>query len=88
MTFGTDEKAQAHGIILFVAILVGSALFFVIADPAAGLIFDMSLNSTDSQLATDTINERKQIWGLVLYFIVFFALVFLIARSVVQSRRP
>ena len=84
----TDTRAQAHGFILFLAIIVGSALFFIIADPAMGSIAEMSLSQTDNQEAIDVIEERQQIWGYILFFCMFLGTIMLIARSVRQSRRP
>lgn len=83
-----DNRAQAHGIVVFFAMLVTGALLYTLFQPAADGILDAMLASTDSQQATDVINERQQIFGYMLFYVLFVSGLFLIARSVLQSRSP
>lgn len=83
-----DERAQAHGIIVFFAMIITGALLFTIFQPAIDQFLASMLSQTDNQVATDVINERQRIWGLILFYVVFVAGLALIARSVLQSRSP
>lgn len=75
------------GIIGFIAILVVAALLYTMMEPAAE-IFSMSLSQTSNQQATDAINLREQIFTNMLFYVLFLAGVFIIARAVFESRRP
>lgn len=87
-SFRDDRRGLATGIIGFFAILVVAALLFIMLDPALDTIFDMTLAQADSQRATDTIKMRQRIWAGVLYFVLLCAGLYIIARSVFESRRP
>lgn len=83
-----DERAQAHGIIVFFAMLLTGALLYTLFQPAVNGLLDAMVQQSSSQQATDVINERREIWGLILFYVVFVSGLFLIARSVLQSRSP
>lgn len=80
-----NERGQATGILTFALILGVAALLWGLLDPAATQIFESSLSTTSNQQAQAVINERATIWDNILFFIVAFAGVFLISRSVFQS---
>lgn len=82
-----DQRAQASGLIVFFLILGISALLWGILDFGLGKIFTSTLAQTNSQQATGVIETRQAIWSNLLFFILAFGGVTLIARSVVQSRR-
>lgn len=84
-----DERAQAHGIpAVFFAMLITGALLFIIFQPAIDQFAASMLSQTDNQVATDVINERQMIFGKILFYVLFLAVVAFITRSVLQSRSP
>jgi len=82
-----DQRAQASGIIVFLIILGVGALLWGILNFGMGEIFASTLNQTGKTQAQDVINQRQTIWNNILFFILAFAGTFLVARSVVQSRK-
>lgn len=87
MTMRHDDRGLAVGIVIFIAALVGAALLYILLDPALVQLFDMTRAQTDSSLVTEQIDMASKIWGLLLFFPAFLALMFIIARSVFESRR-
>lgn len=83
-----DDRAQAHGIIAFIAMIAVGGLLFVLFQPAADTLLDSMLTQSSSQEASDVITERQTIFGYILMWVVFVSVLFLIARSVLQSRSP
>ncbi len=83
-----DDRGLATGIIGFIAIIVIAALLYTLMDPAAGDIFSMTLTQADSAQAKNAIELRQKIWNATLYFALFLALVYILARAVFESRSP
>lgn len=83
-----DERAQAHGIIVFFAMLTTGALLFTLFQPAVDGVLTSMLEQTSNPEAESVINEGQEIWGYILFYVVFVSGLFLIARSVLQSRSP
>lgn len=83
-----DNRAQAHGLVVFFAMLVTGALLFTIFQPGVENVLNSMLAQTDNQAAKDVINTRLTIWGYILFYVLFVAGLTLIARSVLQSRSP
>lgn len=83
-----DDRGLATGIIGFIAMIVIAALMFTLMDPAADMIFSMSTAQADSAQAHNAIELRKKIWDAMLYFALFLAAIFVIARAVFESRSP
>jgi len=84
--FQGSNRGLASGILTFVAVLVIAALVYTLLDPAIGDIVTMSSSQTSNQGATDVINLRQQIWGAMLFYALFLAMLAVIARSVYESR--
>lgn len=78
---------QASGIIGFIAMLVIAALLWALMGPAADLVFSAAGDTASSQAAQTAIDERKAIWGNILFYPLALAGVFVIARAILQSRR-
>jgi hypothetical protein len=87
MTMLRDNRGLAVGMVIFVGVLVAAALLYILLDPALVTMFDMARGQTSSTVATDQIDRAAQIWGLLLFFPAFLGLLFIIARSVFESRR-
>lgn len=81
-------RGQASGILGFLAILVIAALLWALMDPALEVVFSSSTEMASSSAAQNTIDERKQIWQSILFYPLALGGVFIIARAVLQSRRP
>jgi len=81
------HRAQASGIIGFVAMLVIAALLWALMAPAADLIFNAAANAGGGQTAQEAIEQRQRIWSSILLFPLALAGVFVIARAILQSRR-
>lgn len=83
----TDDRALASGLIGFIAILViGALLYIMLQEPMQG-VFAAGSAQASSQQAQDAISLREQIWNSILYFVMFLAGVFILTRSVLESRR-
>ena len=82
----TDERGLAVGILAFIIMIGMGALLYILLNAAMSGIFDTTLAATASADATDVINEREQIAGLLMFYAVFLGAVFIIARSVFESR--
>lgn len=81
-----DERGLAVGLVVFIAAIVGAALLYIMLDPALTTIFDMTRSQTTSSVATDQIDLASTVWGLLLFFAMFVSLLFIIARSVFESK--
>lgn len=88
MTLRRDRRGLAVGFVLFFAALLIAALLYILLNPAMDAVSEMMLDQAESQDATDTINERMSIWNGLLFFAVFCAGLFIIARSTFESRGP
>lgn len=86
--FAADDRGLGLAIVGFIAALVIAALLFTLLDPAADQLFDMASSQTSATEAQDAIDRREQIWNGLLFFFIVLAGLFLIARSIVESRRP
>lgn len=84
----SDTRGLGMGIIGFFAILIVAALLFTLFNPAASEVFSMVSSQTNNAEAQAAIDRREQIWSLMLYFCVFLAGLFLLARAVFESRGP
>lgn len=85
---GTD-RALASGVIIFVAMLVVAALVFIILNSAMTDIDTAASGFTTDTDAQDHIDLLvDQIWVGILVFASFLGGMFLIARAVLESRRP
>lgn len=83
-----DDRALGLGIIVFAAALVIGALLFTLLDPAATQVFDISSDMAEHSQATAEIDEAQQIWGLILFWVAFVAIIGLIARAVAEGGQP
>lgn len=82
----SDDRGLAVGFVVFFAAIVGAALLYIMLDPALALFFDMARSQTTSTVATEQIDLASRIWGLLLFFAVFVSLMFILARSVFESK--
>lgn len=87
MSLRDDDRALGVGVLIFAAILVTAGLFFIVADPVMDQAKETALDQTDDPNATSTIEERTTIWDNLLAYALFMAGVFIIARSVFESKR-
>lgn len=83
-----DNRALAGGILGFIAMIVIAALLYTLFEPAVDQAATTFLSQTSNQEATDHINLFDTIWSNVLWVGLFFAMLFIIGRGVVESRRP
>lgn len=86
--FAADDRGLGLAIVGFIAALVIAALLFTLLDPAADQLFDMASSQTSATEAQDAIDRREQIWNNILFYALFLAALYIIARSVFESRRP
>lgn len=80
-----DERGLAAGFLNFVAILVISALLYALMLPVINSIETMLLSQVSSPQATNVIEGRIFAFKHILYFIVLYAGVYIIARAVFES---
>lgn len=86
--FGRD-RALASGILIFFGILIVAAGVFIVLNSA---LVDVDTAASDYTSDTDAQNHInlliEDIWNGILVFVLFVAALFLIARAVLESRRP
>lgn len=68
--------------------LLVAGLLFIAFNQAAVDINSVTSGYTTDTAAQDHIDLMDQIWGLVLFFAVFLAGLFIIARATFESRGP
>jgi len=83
-----DQRGLALAIVSFVALVVVSALLFILLDPAVASVSSQTGSQTSSQLVQEQIDLANRIWGLILFFIMFLGLLALIVRATSESRGP
>lgn len=81
-----DDRALALGIVSFFAILVVSALLFILFNAAITEVISTATSQSQTATGQNQIDLVEQIWGGILVFVTGLALVFIIARSVFESR--
>jgi hypothetical protein len=87
-SFRRDERALGIGIVLFFAMITIGALLFVLMNPVVTNLESMMLEQTDAQTAENAIAERATIFGGILWFVLFAAGLFILARAAAESRGP
>lgn len=80
-----DDRGLALGIVSLFAILVISALLFILFDPAITQLF--SSMPTETTKGQEQVDLAEQIWGLILFFAAFLALLRIVSLAVFESRR-
>lgn len=76
-----DNRGLALGIVVFIAMLVIGALLYMVMSTAMNPIAAFAMEGAGPG-ATQQIQLAQQIWGALLYAVVFIASLFLIARAV------
>lgn len=87
MSFWDDDRGLAVALILFMAVIVLSALFYLVANPAFDQIQSTMLDQSESAETDKTINERAKIWTAMPIYALAIAGLFLLARALFE-RRP
>lgn len=82
------DRGLASGLLGFAAIIIIVALLFTLFDPAVTDLISMTSDQTSNSEAQAVIDERAAIWENVLFYGLFLAGLFIIAKAVVESRRP
>lgn len=87
MDFRSDERGLAMGIVSFFAMLTIAALLFTLFNPAMTEVFSMTSSQAQTSAGQEQIDLAEQIWNAVLFFMLFLSLLFIVARSVFESKR-
>jgi len=82
-----NRRAQSSGFIVFFLVLAAGALLWGLLDIGVSQILASSLAQSSNPQATSVIETRQAIWSNLLFFVVIFAGVFILARAAVQSRQ-
>lgn len=86
---GDRDRGLASGIIIFVMMVVVAGLIFIILNVAVTDLNTAASGYTDDTAAQDHIDLLvNEVWGGILVFAMFLGLLFIIARAVLESRRP
>lgn len=88
MSFTTDQRGLAIGIMLFVAIIVTGAFVYIMLNPAVEQVEKKMLDQSDDVETDNMIKQRATIFYKLPFYILFAAGMFLVARAVFESRRP
>lgn len=87
MSFRNDDRGLAGALIGFVAIIVVGGLLFTLIDPALGAVFSKFSTRTTNQQAIDAINLARGVWGQILAFVLFLAVIYLIGNAVLEQKQ-
>jgi len=82
------DRGIALGIAEFFAMLLVAGVIFIALNQGAIDINTAASGYTADTAAQNHIDLMNQIWGLVLFFAVFLAGMFIIARATFESRGP
>lgn len=82
------DRGLASGLLGFAAIIVIVALLYTLFDPAVTDLISSVSGQTSNSEAQAVIDDREKIWDNILVYGVFLAGLFIIAKGVVEARRP
>lgn len=82
-----DDRGLAIGIVAFVSVIM-VVLLWVLLNSGMDIMFSTADSQASNPTATDEIALAKQVWGLLPFYLLFLAVIMLIARAVLESRRP
>jgi len=88
MRFHDDERGLAVAIVGFFAMIIIAALLYTLFGEAMTELFAMTSGQAQTTHGTDQINLAETIWNNMLFYALAVAVIFLIARAVVESRGP
>jgi len=80
-----DDRALPVGLATWVAILMIGAFLFVLLNPAATQLFDAMTSHSQTVQGQDQIDLAEQIWGLILFFVLFMSSLWLLVRAIRES---
>lgn len=86
--FHRDDRGLALAIVGFVALVVVCGLLFALMNPTIGGLADHASQQSNDPVVQDQVDRATQIWGLILFFVIFLGLIGLIVRATVESRGP
>lgn len=87
-SFLTSRRGLAVGIMVFVAIVVTTALIYIMLNPAVEDIENKMLDQSNDPETSDMVSQRATIFYRIPVYGLFVAGMFLIVRAVFESRRP
>jgi hypothetical protein len=82
-----DDRGLAVGIVAFVA-LISIVLLWVLLNGGMEIVFDTADSQTTDATAESEIATAEKIWGLLPFYLLFLGVMMLVARAVLESRRP
>lgn len=87
MRFRDDERGLALGLVTFIAMLVIGGLLFIVMNDAMVDVFDITSSQASQSGSQDQINSAKGIWDNIMFYVLFIASLFLIARAIREGAR-
>lgn len=89
LRLGGRDRALASGVIVFIMMIVVAGLLFIVLNAAVTDLNSAASGYTDDADAQNHIDLLvNQVWLGVLVFALFLATLFIVARAVLESRRP
>jgi len=85
---GTEDRAISSGMLGMLAIIIVAALVFTLFDPAAGQALETGSQQATHTEASDHISTLDTIWSNILFYPLLLGAIFIIAKGVLESRRP
>jgi len=83
-----DQRGLALALVSFVALVVVAGLLFALLNAPVTDVSSQATSQNNDPVVQNQVDQAMQIWGLILYFIVFLGLVALIVRATNESRGP
>lgn len=82
-----EDRGLAVGILGFIAIIIIGAVFYTVMNDGMTQVFSVLDTATTDSDAASKQTLLETIWGAVLWYVLLVAGVFVVARSVFESRR-
>lgn len=87
MTFADDERGLALGLVSFFGIIIVGALLFMLMDASVVDVVSISSDQAETTGGADQIGLAETIWNNMLFYVLFVAAMFIVARAVVEGER-
>jgi nitrate reductase gamma subunit len=85
----SDRRGLAIGLVVFGAMIaIGGMLFFLLFQEGLTPLFDSASTAAETQEGQEQITLASAIAGGMAVYVLIVACLFLVARSVVESRGP
>lgn len=87
MNLRGDERGLALGLVTFFGILIVGGLLFIVMETAFADVVSITSSQASQPGTQDQINAASGVWNNIMYYVLFIACLFLIARAIREGAR-